>query len=297
MPDGAVMKDSPVRSPFLVERNVGQASRGRNEKTRMASLAMVDERSFGLVLEEGVSTYEEVHEPTTSNGKRSKLVSWLVIASSWVFTLLIIILGFFLVGILELFGLSEDVSWELMGTLVYVAVLAMTVLYLHWDGDLGGTLQMFKIGSLGAGFIFLVGLPFMITVIDLVATSIYDMLYIALWGESSIPEMVYYVDDSEYDIIRALSFVSIVIAAPVVEEILFRGYILDAIREMHGDVLAVLGSSVLFGLLHLEPYVVGMATVGGIVYGILRIRSGSLWPCIVSHMLWNFFAFLYIWYG
>ena len=184
-----------------------------------------------------------------------------------------------------------------MGTLVYVGVLAMTMLYLHWDGDLGGTLQMFKIGSLGAGFILLVGLPFVITVIDLVATSIYDMLYIALGGESSIPEMVYYVDDSEYDIIRTLSFVSIVIAAPMVEEILFRGYVLDAIRELHGDVVAVLGSSVLFGLLHIEPYVVGMATVGGIFYGIVRIRSGSLWPCIVSHMLWNFLAFLYIWYG
>ena len=255
----------------------------------------------GIPLEQAVEggsrTYEDVPEAEESRGERSKLASWLVIASSWVFTLLIIFLGFFLVGILELFGLSEDVSWELMGTLVYVAVLAMTVLYLHWDGDLGGTLQMFKIGSVGAGFIFLVGLPLMMTVIDLVATSIYDMLYIALWGESSIPEMVYYVDDSEYNIIRTLSFVSIVIAAPVVEEILFRGYILDAIRELHGDVMAVLGSSVLFGLLHIEPYVVGMATLGGIIYGIVRIRSGSLWPSIVSHMLWNFLVFLYIWYG
>ncbi|RZP11356.1 MAG: CPBP family intramembrane metalloprotease [Candidatus Poseidoniales archaeon] len=255
----------------------------------------------GIPLEQAVEggprVYEYAPETKESGGERSKLASWLVIASSWVFTLLIIFLSFFLVGILELFGLSEDVSWELMGTLVYVPVLAMTVLYLHWDGDLGGTLQMFKIGSLGAGFIFLVGLPFMITVIDLVATTIYDMLYIALWGESSIPEMLYYVDDSEYDIIRTLSFVSIVIAAPVVEEILFRGYILDAIRELHGDVIAVLGSSMLFGLLHIEPYVVGMATVGGIIYGIVRIRSGSLWPSIVSHMLWNFLAFHYIWYG
>ena len=255
----------------------------------------------GIPLEQAVEggsrVYENPPEAEESRGGRSRLATWLVIASSWVFTLLIIFLGFFLVGILELFGLSEDVSWELMGTLVYVAVLAMTVLYLHWDGDLGGTLQMFKIGSVGAGFIFLVGLPLMMTVIDLVATSIYDMLYIALWGESSIPEMVYYVDDSEYNIIRTLSFVSIVIAAPVVEEILFRGYILDAIRELHGDVMAVLGSSVLFGLLHIEPYVVGMATLGGIIYGIVRIRSGSLWPSIVSHMLWNFLVFLYIWYG
>ena len=118
-----------------------------------------------------------------------------------------------------------------------------------------------------------------------------------LLGESSIPEIVYYVDDSEYDLIRALSFVSIVIAAPVVEELLFRGYILDAIRARHGDVVAVLGSSVLFGLLHIEPYVVGMATLGGLIYGFVRIKTGSLWPSIVSHMLWNFLAFLYIWSG
>ena len=133
--------------------------------------------------------------------------------------------------------------------------------------------------------------------IDVVVTAIYDMVYIMLLGESSIPEIVYYVDDSEYDLIRALSFVSIVIAAPVVEEILFRGYILDAIRELHGDVVAVLGSSVLFGLLHIEPYVVGMATLGGLIYGFVRIKTGSLWPSIVSHMLWNFLAFLYIWSG
>ncbi|MCS5529543.1 MAG: CPBP family intramembrane metalloprotease [Candidatus Poseidoniales archaeon] len=248
-------------------------------------------------VQDSPSFYEYAPEAPESEGGRGKLASWLVIASSWVFTLLIMLFGFFIVGLLELFGFSEDVSWELMGTLVYVAVLALTAVYIYWDGDLNRTLQMFKIGSLRIGFIFLVGLPFVITVIDVVVTAIYDMVYIMLLGESSIPEIVYYVDDSEYDLIRALSFVSIVIAAPVVEEILFRGYILDAIRELHGDVVAVLGSSVLFGLLHIEPYVVGMATLGGLIYGFVRIKTGSLWPSIVSHMLWNFLAFLYIWSG
>ena len=255
----------------------------------------------GIIPEQAVqdspSVYVYAPEAPESGGGRGKLASWMVIASSWVFTLLIMLFGFSIVGILELFGFSEDVSWELMGTLVYVAVLALTAVYIYWDGDLNRTLQMFKIGSLRIGFIFLVGLPFVITVIDVVVTSIYDMLYIMLLGESSIPEIVYYVDDSEYDLIRALSFVSIVIAAPVVEEILFRGYILDAIRELHGDFVAVLGSSVLFGLLHIEPYVVGMATVGGLIYGFVRIKTDSLWPSIVSHMLWNFLAFLYIWSG
>jgi len=72
---------------------------------------------------------------------------------------------------------------------------------------------------------------------------------------------------------------------------------LDAIREIHGDTVAVLGSAGLFGLLHIEPYVVGYAALGGVIYGFVRVKTGSLWPSIVSHMVWNFLAFLYIWYG
>ena len=229
--------------------------------------------------------------------ERSRIVTWLIIASSWVCAFIIFFLGYFFAGALELFGLSEDVSWELMGTLVYIAVLAMTVGYISWDGNLSRTLQMFKIGSFRIGLVLLIGLPFFITVIDILVNNIYDSLYILLIGTPSVPEIVYYVDDSEYNLVLALSFVSIVIAAPVVEEILFRGYVLDAIREIHGDTVAVLGSAVLFGLLHFEPYVVGMAAIGGVIYGWVRIKTGSLWSSIVSHMVWNFLAFLYIWYG
>ena len=229
--------------------------------------------------------------------EKSKIVTWLIISSSCICALLIIFSGFFIAGFLGLFGFSEDVSWELMGTLVYIAVLAMTVGYISWDGDLSRTLQMFKIGSFRIGLILLIGLPFVITVIDIAATNIYDILYIMFFGTPSIPEIVYYVDDSEYDLILVLSFVSMVIAAPVVEEILFRGYILDAIRKIHGDTVAILGSAGLFGLIHLEPYVVGMASIGGVIYGWVRIKTGSLWPSIVSHMVWNFLVFLYIWYG
>ena len=229
--------------------------------------------------------------------ERSKIGAWLIITSSWVCSLFIIIFGYFFVDSLGLFGLSEDVSWELMGTLVYIAVLAMTVGYISWDGDLSRILNMFKIRSFRIGFIFLIGLPLLITVIDILVNNIYDSLYILLFGTPSIPEIVYYVDDSEYNLILALSFTTMVIAAPVVEEILFRGYILDAIREIHGDTVAVLGSAGLFGLLHLEPYVIGMAALGGVIYGWIRIKTGSLWPSIISHMIWNFLAFLYIWYG
>ena len=112
--------------------------------------------------------------------EKSKIVTWLIISSSCICALLIIFSGFFIAGFLGLFGFSEDVSWELMGTLVYIAVLAMTVGYISWDGDLSRTLQMFKIGSFRIGLILLIGLPFVITVIEIAATNIYDILYLSL---------------------------------------------------------------------------------------------------------------------
>lgn len=228
---------------------------------------------------------------------RSKIVTWLIVASSWVCCLLILFSGILLTDFLELFGLSENVSWEFMGILIYLAVLVMTCTYIWLDGDPSRILGMFKIRTPIIGFIFLIALPIVITVIDNIVVLLYYEVYEELFGTPSIPEIDYYVDDSEYDLILALSFISTVIAAPVVEEILFRGYILDAIREIHGDTVAVFGSAVLFGALHLVPYVVGMAAIGGVIYGWVRIKTGSLWPSIVSHMVWNFLAFLYMWYG
>ena len=286
---GAGMKTSGYHHSVVVDERPSElvAEREGGEEVAQSGIRI-------FTHEEVMENLSEISEP---RDERSKIVSWLIIASSWICTLLLLLLGIPLVEFLELLGLSENVSWELMGTLVYIPVLAMTVGYIWWDGDLSRTLQMFKINSFRIGFIFLIGLPFVISVIDIVVTSIYDMLYIMLFGTPSIPEIVLYYEDSEYNLILALSFTSMVIAAPVVEEILFRGYILDAIREIHGDTVAILGSAGLFGLLHLEPYVVGMAALGGVIYGWIRIKTGSLWPSIVSHMVWNFLVFLYIWYG
>ena len=71
---------------------------------------------------------------------------------------------------------------------------------------------------------------------------------------------------------------------------MFRGYILDSIRRMHGDVVAIVVSALLFGMVHLDPYTVGMATLGGVIYGYIRVKTGSLWPSMASHMIWNTIA-------
>lgn len=75
------------------------------------------------------------------------------------------------------------------------------------------------------------------------------------------------------------------VGAPILEELVFRGLVLGALRRRIGDAGAVVASGVLFGLLHLsEPAAVGPLVLLGLGLGWLRVRSGSLAPAVALHM-------------
>ena len=80
------------------------------------------------------------------------------------------------------------------------------------------------------------------------------------------------------------------VLAAFCEELAFRGYLLTRLTDVlgHGrlqQVAAVLGSSLLFGLLHTEQGVVGVvaAALAGAVFCVLRYRYRTLWAPILAH--------------
>ncbi len=77
----------------------------------------------------------------------------------------------------------------------------------------------------------------------------------------------------------------IVIVAPVVEELLFRGIILSRWANKWGAKRAIIFSSLLFGVLHLEG-TLGMF-VFGVVMALLYLRTRTLLIPIACHMLNN----------
>jgi len=87
-----------------------------------------------------------------------------------------------------------------------------------------------------------------------------------------------------------LLYVSIL--TPIVEEVVFRGFVLDVASERYGDWFAIFISALLFALVHLEAVSVINAFIGGLIYGYIRIRTGSLWPSIILHFLWNTHLYL-----
>jgi len=77
--------------------------------------------------------------------------------------------------------------------------------------------------------------------------------------------------------------IALVIVAPVTEELLFRGWLLPDLNEAYGKVPALVWSSVLFGLVHVEPSAVLYATVGGLVLGAVALRTKSTLSSIGMH--------------
>ena len=77
------------------------------------------------------------------------------------------------------------------------------------------------------------------------------------------------------------------IAAPVLEEMLFRGVILRSFLRQYSRTGAILWSSAIFAIAHLNVYQAATALAIGIVSGWLYERCRSLWPCIVLHALYN----------
>lgn len=80
------------------------------------------------------------------------------------------------------------------------------------------------------------------------------------------------------------------VAPAICEELAFRGLILSGFRQRGRDGLAILFSAVLFGVMHMIPQQVFNATLLGLVLGLLAVRSGSIWPAVLFHLVNNSFA-------
>ena len=82
---------------------------------------------------------------------------------------------------------------------------------------------------------------------------------------------------------------SVSILTPILEELLFRGFILGMLLRCYNEKVAILISAIIFAIVH-EPVAIGMAFGGGLIYGWLRVRTGSIVPSTLTHIFWNSFV-------
>lgn len=100
---------------------------------------------------------------------------------------------------------------------------------------------------------------------------------------------------------KLITFISLVLLPPLVEETLFRGFLFGGLRKKLPFVWATLATSLLFAVPHLLESSSGPLWIAGIdtlvlsiVLCYLREKTQALWAAIAVHMLKNGLAFLYL---
>jgi membrane protease YdiL (CAAX protease family) len=173
------------------------------------------------------------------------------------------------VGLLStVFPASPQFLWP---TTLTVLVLTVTWLCLHLERqgfrEIGLAPTRRHILQAGAGFVVGAGVFSALAVVQAAAAG-------QTWTVN--PDRV---------ITTVLVGVVGVLVMVVLEEVLFRGYAFRRLRDIGGDRLALVVSSVVFGLWHLlgRPYwgmgaffVAALPALGGLVFGYALLRSGSL---------------------
>lgn len=81
--------------------------------------------------------------------------------------------------------------------------------------------------------------------------------------------------------------VVVVLGAPLVEELFFRGLVLRSLEPRWGTIGALAGSSVLFAATHFQVVQFPALLMFGVVLGVLTQRTGRLAPAVAAHLGFN----------
>jgi membrane protease YdiL (CAAX protease family) len=82
------------------------------------------------------------------------------------------------------------------------------------------------------------------------------------------------------------------ITAGICEELLYRGFVMWYVGHWTGVAVAVVISSILFGFAHVYlgwPHVI-RTTIVGVVFALIVIGTGSLWPAMIMHAAMDLLA-------
>ena len=225
-------------------------------------------------------------------------IIWVFMMLVWVAAVLVatqLLLRLVLINLMHLdqASMSTNALQTLYSALVYVVSLVITI-FVPWKlakskttrDELGlrGLPTWTDILLAPVGFIV-----FMIVAVILVAIlqSIFPGIN---WNESQDVGFSNLISSSDF----ILAFISLVVVAPVAEELIFRGWLYGKLRAKIPAIPAMLVVSILFGIVHGQWNVGVTVFVMSIAMCTLREITGTIWGGILIHILKNGIAFYFL---
>lgn len=106
--------------------------------------------------------------------------------------------------------------------------------------------------------------------------------------------LVFYEELQSFSFEHLMSIFMIVCFVPIVEEVVFRGFLLQALTSLTSQGLAIILSSSIFGLCHLSSeygwfnlLLFVMLTQLGSLFAYVRFKTNCLWTAATLHILFN----------
>ncbi len=132
------------------------------------------------------------------------------------------------------------------------------------------------------GVMFVLGCCAVISIIQSLIFSLFSINDMA-WAETQ-------------EILVSMSFllqiISTVILAPIVEELMFRGMIMNRLMSVFPKWVSVAVSALAFGVFHLNLTQGVFATLVGLVIGFIYLKTRSISVCILAHAANNLYSTL-----
>ena len=226
-----------------------------------------------------------------TNSNKSWETPW-----DWEITWQVLIVGFFFVGqfvlplILGVLGLNPSNSsltikaLYVLFTYMLMSVGGIIVLYLSIKSffPLPESWFQFKLKSnwfvWGIGG-YLVAIP---------AVLLISLINQQIWhGQGGSNPLLYLALQAQDKLALSIFFITASIAAPVFEEIMFRGFLLPSLTRYLSVSTSIIISGFLFAIAHLSlSEVLPLATLG-IILGVVYTRSRNILAPMLLHSLWN----------
>lgn len=112
-------------------------------------------------------------------------------------------------------------------------------------------------------------------------------LVMSLTGYSGINESVTSAMSFSDDMVMNITlFIYMVIAAPILEELMFRGSVMNLLAPVNRT-FALFASAMFFGLMHCNFNQMFNGFLLGLLFGYIALKSGSVIPAVICHMTAN----------
>lgn|GEM_PF-1860736 len=239
-----------------------------------------DTAGFFLISEE----LSENNPPDTRKSGPQLLIEERPFWKIWQFFVIIVILFFLQLGLRYIFPAGQDIEYVVVGIICQLFLFAGVPIFLchHYDQPL----QKLGIKNVESDFAVITGIKWGIGLyfLGIIASILINLIYPM---KQEIPDLVKMLLETGTLPFKIFIAISLMVFAPIGEELLFRGFLFGALRKRFSVKWAVIISGAIFGGMHFSIQGFPALFIGGMGFALLYNKYGNILINMIAHCAWN----------